>query len=494
MKTKIQIFLLLLAVPVVLSAQVKPPAQSGPIAITHVTVIDATGAAAQPDMTVVVRGNRITEIGKKVGVPGGAKVVDGTGKYLIPGLWDMHIHIHRHDENVLLLANGVTGVRLMGGVPEYHKMQKEIESGDLFGPRYTIASRLIDGIDATGRKLLPPAPGDTAGELAEWQAMENGGLPRSYQVETEAQAREAVAKSKTDGAEFIKIHDDLTRDGFFNLVNASKAAGFIYVGHVPDGVSDAEASNSGMKSIEHLRGLLLANSSQEDQLRKETLEANEQAGDQRTFQLYDIEKRAVDTYSADKANALIALFVKNHTWQCPTIMPEGSLKQQIATHPEWMKYLPVSLQKRWAQQANRPDPPPYMEAVYRRGDEEIRREVGMLQKAGVGILAGEDVGGAGKWAGFSLHENLQEEVVAGLTPMEALQTATINAARFMGKDKDMGTIQKGKLADLVLLDANPLDDIHNTMKINSVVVNGRLLDRPAIDKMMSDVLAMNSTK
>ncbi len=156
MKTKIQIFLLLLAGPVVLLAQVKPPAQSGPIAITHVTVIDATGAPAQPDMTVVVRGNRITEIGKKVGVPGGAKVVDGTGKYLIPGLWDMHIHIHRHDENVLLLANGVTGVRLMGGVPEYHKMQKEIESGDLLGPRYTIASRLIDGIDATGRKLLPP--------------------------------------------------------------------------------------------------------------------------------------------------------------------------------------------------------------------------------------------------------------------------------------------------------------------------------------------------
>ncbi len=266
------------------------------------------------------------------------------------------------------------------------------------------------------------------------------------------------------------------------------------MGHVPDGVSDAEASNSGMKSIEHLRGLLLANSSQEDELRKETLEANEQAGEQRTFQLYDIEKRAVDTYSADKANALIALFVKNHTWQCPTIMPEGSLKQQIATHPEWMKYLPVSLQKRWAQQANRPDPPPYMEAVYRRGDEEIRREVGMLQKAGVGILAGEDVGGAGKWAGFSLHENLQTEVVAGLTPMEALQTATINAARFMGKEKDLGTIQKGKLADLVLLDANPLDDIHNTLKINSVVVNGRLLDRPAIDKMMSDVLAMNSTK
>jgi imidazolonepropionase-like amidohydrolase len=135
-----------------------------------------------------------------------------------------------------------------------------------------------------------------------------------------------------------------------------------------------------------------------------------------------------------------------------------------------------------------------MQAVARRADEEILREVAMLQKAGVGILAGEDVGGAGKWAGFSLHENLSQEVVAGLTPMEALQTATINAARFMGKEKDLGTIQKGKLADLVLLDANPLDEIHNTTKINAVVVNGRLLDRPALDKMLSDVLAMNSTK
>lgn len=498
MKTTIWLFLSLLAMPGILHAQTNtfslgPAKSGGVVAFTHVTVIDATGAPPQPDMTVIIKGNRITAIGKKISTPSGSKVVDATGKYMIPGLWDMHIHIHRHDENVLLLANGVTGVRLMGGVPEYHKMRKEIESGQLLGPRYSIASRLMDGPDPAGRKLKVPDDNDAAELDKEWKTMEAGSPPRSFLLETPEQAAYAVARSKADGSDFIKIHDDLTRDGFFNLVEASKKAGFYYVGHVPDAVSDTEASNAGMRSIEHLRGVILENSSEEDQLRKETLEALEQVGEQRTYQLYDIEKRAVNTYSAEKANALIALFVKNNTWQCPTIMPEGSLKQELAEHQEWIKYIPVSLAKRWQQQAARQAvPPPYMAEAAHLAHEELNHEVAMMQKAGIGILSGEDVGGAGKWAGFSLHDNLAEEVAAGLTPMEALQTATLNPARFFGREKEIGTVQKGKVADLVLLDANPLDDIHNTTKIDAVMINGRLLERPQLDKMMNDLIATNA--
>ena len=494
MKIKIKIqFLLLLAVPGLAIAQNTPQSQSQALEFTHVTIIDATGAPAKSDMSVVVTGNRITEIGKKVRAPQDAKVVDATGKFMIPGLWDMHIHIHRHDENVLLLANGVTGIRLMGGIPEYHKMQKQIESGDILGPRYTIASRLMDGVDPTGKKLPVPADDDAAGLAEEWLAMNRGGLPRAFQVETSAQAQYAVARSKADGSEFIKIHDDLSREGYLNLVAESKKQGFIFVGHVPDGISAEEASDMGQKSIEHLRGVLLSSSTREAELRKATLEALELPADQRAKRLLEIQRMTVDSFSVDKASALVATFVKNHTWQCPTLMPEGGLKDQIARNADLMKYLPVDLRARWQQQASAARQPSSEEQeVSKKGNDELRQVVFMMQRAGVGIMSGEDVGGPGKWAGFSLHANLAEEAAAGLTPMQVLQTATINSARFMGKEKDLGTVQKGKLADLVLLDADPLQNIGNAQKINAVIVNGRLLDRQTLDKMLDDVVANNS--
>ena len=319
--------------------------------------------------------------------------------------------------------------------------------------------------------------------------------PLAFQVETAAQAEYAISRSKAEGADFIKIHDDLTRNGYFNLVNASKKAGFIFVGHLPTGVSATEASEAGQKSIEHLMGILLGNSSREDELRKESLEAMKQTGQERANRLYEIEREEVDSYSPDKANALIAEFVKNHTWQCPTILPEGGLKQELTEHADLLKYLPASMSAQWrAQAAKVAAPSASVMEVAHRAHEELRKEVAMMQHAGVGILAGEDVGRPGLWAGFSLHDDLVEESAAGLTPMEVLQTATINPARFFGKEKEMGTVQKGKLADLVLLDANPLQDIYNTTKINAVVINGRLLDRRELDKMLNDVIATNAEK
>lgn len=173
----------------------------------------------------------------------------------------------------------------------------------------------------------------------------------------------------------------------------------------------------------------------------------------------------------------------------------GGLKQELTEHADLLKYLPASMSAQWrAQAAKVAAPSASVMEVAHRAHEELRKEVAMMQHAGVGILAGEDVGRPGLWAGFSLHDDLVEESAAGLTPMEVLQTATINPARFFGKEKEMGTVQKGKLADLVLLDANPLQDIYNTTKINAVVINGRLLDRRELDKMLNDVIATNAEK
>lgn len=484
-------FLLILAFSTLWARPATSQSQSQPVAITHVTVIDATGAPAQPNMTVVITGDRITQIGKKVSVPKHAQLLDATGKFLIPGLWDMHIHIHRTDEPLLLIANGVTGVRLMGGVPEYYKMRRQVESGKALGPRMVIASRLLDGPDP--RKLPPPAPGDTAGEAEEWQGMVDGGLPRARIVSNQADAKQAVAMSREEGADFIKIHDELSREAYFALVEESKKQGFVFVGHVPTGVSAAEASDAGQKSIEHLQGILTGCTTDESELRAATEEALLKPPEQRAQGMLAVQRRTVETFRADDCASLAARLVQNQTWQCPTLVSRLGIRELSSRSDELLKYVPVALRVRWQRQlASYRDPPSEEQEVSKMLDQKLAEAIGIMRRAGVKFLAGTDVGPAYKFAGFTLHDELTELNKAGFTPMETIQSATRNAAVFLGKDEDLGTIEKGKLADLVLLDANPLEQISNTRKIDAVMVKGRLLDRKALDDLLAQVAAANA--
>jgi len=206
--------------------------KSTTLAITHVTVIDATGAPAHPDMTVLIKGNRITEVGKsgKIRVPEDAQVVSATGKFLIPGLWDMHVHWYDKDYLPLFIANGVTGIRIMWGMPRHHQWRTEIEAGQLLGPHMLIASPIVDG-------PKPVWPGSTT-------------------VANASEARQAVIQAKRDGADFIKVYSLLPRDAYFAIADESKKQGLPFEGHVPISVSAEEASNAGQKSIEHLTGIL----------------------------------------------------------------------------------------------------------------------------------------------------------------------------------------------------------------------------------------------
>ena len=227
MRTARRLLLALLATLV--AAQTAPSAQSQALVVRNVTLIDGTGAAAQPGMTVVVTGNRITAVGSNAAVPAGAQVVDGTGKFLIPGLWDMHLHLRGDSRvprfttygEVLMVANGVTGVRLMAGLPKFHQIQKTNESGETYGPRIFLASRNFDGAIPTQK--LPPKWGDTAGEAEEWQSVGLGEIPRAYQMTTAAQAKAAVAEAKASGVEFLKIHNELTPEAFFAIAAEAKA-------------------------------------------------------------------------------------------------------------------------------------------------------------------------------------------------------------------------------------------------------------------------------
>jgi imidazolonepropionase-like amidohydrolase len=439
-------------------------AQEPALAITHVNLIDATGSPLLTDMTVIAEGKQISQIGKSVAtpLPKGAKVVDGLGKYLIPGLWDMHVHevfgawipADEKITPVLFVANGVTGVRDMGGDLETLKDWKSrIAEGKLLGPRMIISGPMLDG----------PVPQ----------------FPGSAPVKDAAEGRRIVDELQKNGADFIKIQSLVPRDGYFAAAEEAKKDGIVFAGHVPDKVRATEASNAGQKSVEHLTGVFEGCSTVEDEL----MAAPRGPG----------RGKFLSTYDPARAKALISLFVKNQTWQVPTLYWERGewLIEQTSAGPDpLIKYAPVAwrvrawpmfttgIEKDWST-----DPFADREGFFQA---ELKM-VGEMNRAGVPILAGTDTAaGVRVYPGFSLHEELELLVQAGLTPMEALQAATRNAGKYL-ELADTGTIEKGKRADLVLLNANPLADIKNTRKIESVVLAGRYFSRADLDKLLAGV-------
>jgi imidazolonepropionase-like amidohydrolase len=443
-----------------------------PLAVTHVTVIDATGAPARPDCTVVVDAGRIASVGKSdaVPVPEGARVVDGRGKFLIPGLWDMHVHTADRSYLTLFVANGVTGVRDMHAFfPELiFSLRKGVRDGKMLGPRIVAAGSLVDG-------PRPFWPGSlTAGNAEE--------------------GRKAVRDLKARGADFIKVYSKLPRDAYLAIADEAKKQGLPFAGHVPEAVSAALASDQGQKSIEHLTGVLLACSDKEDEIRREAVAAMSRADNAEAVAIMRrTQAKALDSFSEKKAQALYARFARNGTWQVPTLTVLRALASlddpKFISDPR-VKYVSGYIRSFWDPKKGIAAQPPEVRAAlklaYRRAGGMVRA----MHQAGVPFLAGTDTTNPFVFPGFSLHEELALLVEqAGFTPMEALLAATRDPARFLGLEKELGTVERGKLADLVLLEADPLADVHNTTKIAAVVVNGRLLDRAALDKLLADVEA-----
>jgi imidazolonepropionase-like amidohydrolase len=432
--------------------------------IHDVTVIDATGAPAKPHQTVIVRDGKIDAIDSS-GDGFGGKLpgthVDGTGKFLIPGLWDMHVHMVFGDwfplgKEVTLpmfIANGITGLRDMGGELEVlQQWRKEIAAGTLIGPRIVMSGPMLDG----------PKPR----------------FPSSIAIKTPEDGRRAVDDLKRRGADFIKLQSLIPRDAVFAIADEAKKQGISLVGHVPDAVRASEASNVGQRSFEHMIGIFEGSSPLEDKFIKGA----------------KTEKQFLSTYDPKRAEALFSLLAKNQTWQCPTLVWErgGNLIDQTDfAHDTRAKYVPAYWKdvtwKRFTDEVEHDFNTDDL-ATRKAFVEKELEVVNAMHRAGIHFLAGTDTPpGVYIFPGFSLHEELQRFVAAGFTPMEALQTATRNPAKFLGLEDRLGTIEKGKLADLVLLDANPLEDIRNTQKIAAVIVNGRYLSREELDKMLAGV-------
>jgi cytosine/adenosine deaminase-related metal-dependent hydrolase len=461
------VLLTLLVLKVPLFGQPDQKVQPKLLAITNVTIIDCTGKDARADMTVLITGDRITALGKakEVVVPKGTQAIDGKGKFLIPGLWDMHVHWYDAEYLPLFTANGVTGIRVMWGMPVSLAWRKESAAGTLQGPHLVLAGPIVDG----------PKP--------IW--------PGSVAAGTEAEGRQAVRKTKEEGYDFVKVYSLLPRDVYFAIADEAKKQRFPFVGHVPVSVTVREASDAGQQSMEHLYGILLACSSNEERLAKELAVARKDFANPDRALLRRVNQQLLDTYDAKKAESLFAKFKANGTWQVPTLTvlrSVANLDDPNHTNDTRVKYMPSGVKESWNPKTDFRFKNVTKEdfAQQKTMFDRNLKLVGAMHRAGVSILAGTDVLNPYCFPGFSLHDELALLVKAGLSPMDALQTATRNPAAFLGREKELGTVEPGKLADLVLLDADPLADIKNTEKIANVIVNGNVVTRKALDKMLAD--------
>jgi imidazolonepropionase-like amidohydrolase len=432
------------------------------ILIQNITVIDPGENSITPATSVLLTGTRIQAVAPagQLSAPN-ARVIDGTGKYLIPGLWDMHVHTLMGDwmpgatdvTLPLFVANGVTGIRTMGDeLPAILQWRDAIAQGKLLGPRMVSSGPMLDG----------PKPN----------------FPASVHIASPADAVHAVDSLKAQGVDFIKIQSLIPRDAYFAAASEARKQGIVFAGHVPDAVRASEAAQAGQKSIEHYTGVFEGCSTIEDKLI---------VGPRGP-------RKSVETFDQTRANRLIALFAKDQTWQVPTLVWERGqwlIDKTDLKHQPLDKYVPVY----WKQKTY----PKFVSSILATLDTDplsyreryVQMEMEMtfaMHKAGVPLLAGTDTA-AGVYVvpGFSLHEEIELFVEAGLTPMQALQTATSNPARFLGTEATMGSVAPGKLADLVLLDADPTVDIHNARKIESVVLAGKYFSRNDLDHLLSQV-------
>lgn len=443
------------------------------IAITDVTVIDGTGAPPRSSQTVLIQGSRIVSVGaaETVDVPSDAARVDGEGKFLIPGLWDMHMHFSLLGGPSILplfTANGVTGVRDNGTDDSVFAWQREIAEGTRIGPR----------IVSSGLAFVGYATPDDASEP--WSQ----GIVSLEDVEP-------ALRHRSEAADFVKIQDSfMPRDRWTAIANEATRYGMTIAGHVPMSLTLEEAIELGFTSIEHSLGFAMALTPDEADARARVMAAAERSAVDGYAALFEEDDRALDAVDETRLEALTAMMVEHR------VAFDANLQDLRAmawsSSGRWnddprLLYLPEDVADAWREAAVGELFNETNTRHLRRTFERMPEIVAHLHEQGVMILAGTDAGATFDFPGFDIHSELAMLVGGGLSPMEALRTATYNPAVFLGMADSLGTVESGKLADLVLLTANPLDDITNTQQIAAVFQNGNYYDRSALDAMLAEL-------
>jgi imidazolonepropionase-like amidohydrolase len=426
------------------------------VAFVDVSIVDVDAGRVIEHRTVVIEDGAITAIGEASAeaVPHGARRIDGRGRFLAPGLADMHVHLDYGyellgipdappDERILglLIAHGITTVRVPGGTPELLAWRERIARGELLGPTIVTAGPVVQ-------------------DEPRW------GMPTDL-VRDEETARRVVRAQHQTGYDFVKVYSHLSRASYLAIVDEARAVGMPVEGHVPIGAGLEVVATSGQTAIDHAEELY------------------------NTFFAEEPDHARIPEAVALLTGRDIALVPTLITYRTVVEQWEGHLDALLA-RPETAPVLSVFPASRifWTAERN-----PYVTVIRedpargRAALELMHALVLALHRAGVPLLAGSDAAVPVVPFGAGLHQELECLVDVGLTPAEALRTATSNVARFLHREHESGAIAVGRRADLVLLDASPLDDIRATRAIAGVMVRGRWLDRAALDALLARALA-----
>lgn len=429
---KAMLYLLVSAALLVTTVAVTPQTRS--LAITRVSVVDVINGRIVPNSIVTIRGETIASVAQNGALPADAQVVDGQGKFLIPGLWDMHAHIQGNDKTwlPLYIANGVTGIRDMGADLDFIlDIRDATSSGRMLGPRIVAAGPILDD-----------APGD-------W--------PLRIRVRTADEGRAAVQLLKRRGVDFIKVHNFTPRDVFFAIVDEARRQQLPVAGHVPLKVTIQEGIDAGMVTIEHM--------SEDGRVWKAC-----SGGAQ---------------YRPDACRPFFEMLARRRVWQTPTLVASSELAvigtPASAISRDQLAYANKTFLEMHAGNQSFFLKRPEIVGILKNLADVAKVVTRDMAAAGVDILAGCDA----MIAGFCVHDELAAMVAGGMKPAAALQTATVNPARYLGREMTLGAIAAGRSADLVLLDANPLEDITNVRRIRAVITAGRFLDRRALDRLLT---------
>ena len=431
-----------------------PPTKQTHFVIKNVNVISMTSSnPVIENTTVVISDNLIKSINGII--PKNASIIDGKGKWLIPGLIDLHVHLpyefnfekrlptqvsdivfNTQDIMTPYIANGVTTILDLNSNPNHIAQLKEIEKKYVIGPRMALAA-LIDGGEGHGRNVNNPEDG-----------------------------RQAVRSAKVEGYDFIKVYANLNIETFKAIIDEANKQQIKVVGHIPD------AFKGKLKDV-FLNGLSMVAHAEE------------------------LSNYAVE-YSEKEAKTMAMLLKENGTWLSPTLITMEMILSQVKSLDELkslpsLKYIHPLLQSKWltANKYNKMSTPEDI-THFEKYVKFNMLLVKTCREIGVPIVAGTDAGVSGIVAGFSLHDELELLVKTGLTAQEALNAATLLSAKWLGIDKQIGSIETGKFADLILLDANPLTDINNTRKISGVFVNGNWLNKAKLNDLLTDLAKRNT--
>ena len=405
------------------------------ITIDNVTIVDVTNGRLQQRKTIVVEGNRVARIENASATTRAAATLDGTGMFVIPGLWDMHIHAYFTNDTArfhstsevmlpLFIVNGVTGVRDLGSNLDAALAARDsVAAHQLIGPRMLVSGPMLDG--PTTRYAA------------------------AIKVGTEEEARVAVRMLKQRGVDLIKTQSLIPKDAYFALADEATRAGIPFEGHVPNAITGMEAITAHQRSFEHLIGV------------------------------------------RDTATSLLEALARNRVWQCPTVINSVGTAADFLSDPGvpfWLRQSVDGWRRTATNRAAESD------SAARAAEERATRRLGLIKKMHdlkIPFLAGTDApAGYDLVPGASIHRELQLFVRAGLTPLQALQTATLNPASYFGKTAEWGTIAAGKTADLVVLRANPLADIANTRAVAAVVADGRYYSPRELDRLRLRIMEL----